>query len=527
MADISQLYEALRRADAAGNTADAQALAQAIKSQSAPAPQAPIAATPTDTSQPSVMDRVIASPLGRFAQENVIAPVIGLGTMASHAFTNDPRVDTIQNAETGGYEAALARNRNTPGYAEAAAKLAPMTDKMANDPLGGPTEALTSSLQSTIGGIAGLPGGLDASNAMADAAAARTSKFNKDHPYASTALQLAGGLAAAPDGGAKTVAAPLAKIPTVSQLKDTARAAYKAADQSGLIISGDAVKGMVSNVEADLASKGFDANLHPKTLSVVKRLQAVADDGTGNPQNVTLQGMEVLRKVAGQATQNMDKADKFMSRVVQDHIDNLMENLGPNDVVGKPDPAAINSLADARDAWKRAAKGEQIDSLISKAKLNAPNFSASGYENALRTQFRKLANSDRGMARFSPAEQEAIRRVAKGGPIENSLRMLGKFSPHGVVSTAMGMGTGFAVGGPAGAAALPILGGLSRVGATALTARNANAVSELVRNGGPLSKAISLLPQVTKGSPPVPLGLLAQLLEQQQQQPQSGLLMAQ
>ena len=121
--------------------------------------------------------------------------------------------------------------------------------------------------------------------------------------------------------------------------------------------------------------------------------------------------------------------------------------------------------------------------MIENAKLTAPNFTGSGYENALRTQFRTLAKNANKMRGFSKTEQTAIERVAKGGPLENTLRMLGKFAPTGVVSTVMSGGAGAAIGGPVGAVALPAAGFAARQGATALTARNARAASELMRSG--------------------------------------------
>ena len=48
----------------------------------------------------------------------------------------------------------------------------------------------------------------------------------------------------------------------------------------------------------------------------------------------------------------------------------------------------------------------------------AAQFSGSGFENALRTEFRNLAQNPKRLRGFSAEEQAAIRRVARGGPAD-------------------------------------------------------------------------------------------------------------
>jgi hypothetical protein len=301
-----------------------------------------------------------------------------------------------------------------------------------------------------------------------------------------TDLESAARVAGAVAGGAGlgaiekgAAAKSLPKTPTTKELFTAGRQSYNTAQASPLIVSGQAVQRTVQAIKSDLAGMAFHPGLQPKTAAVLGELEKVAS------QNHTLAGVETLRKLAGHAAGAVEKSDRMMGRVIKDHIDDLVNNLTPGDLVGAPDPAAISALKDARLNWARASKGEIIDGLIEKAKLNAPNFSASGYENSLRIQFRKLANNDRAMRRFSADEQQAIKRVAKGGIVENSLRQLGKFAPTGIVSTGIGAGIGASIGGPVGAVAVPAAGAAARQGAKALTSRNAKRASELVRRGGP------------------------------------------
>jgi hypothetical protein len=295
-----------------------------------------------------------------------------------------------------------------------------------------------------------------------------------------TENQLMGDLSAiAPEKGVSLAAPASAAVPTVDALKTAARKAYTIADSSGMQIEPHAIKSLHGTIAADLAKKGFHEKLMPKTDVAVNEIKAMAEDK--NPKS--LQDIDVLRRIAGHAAGASEKADRTMARVVKDHIDDFVDNLGPQHLTGTKDNAAIDALHTARDAWKRASKGEIIEGAIEKAKTNASQFSQSGVENALRVQFRKIVNNDRAMSRFTPEEREAIKQVAKGGPITNALRMIGKLAPHGIVSLGLSSGGGYAVGGPVGMLAVPAIGEAGRLAATAMTERNARLASELVRRG--------------------------------------------
>jgi hypothetical protein len=88
----------------------------------------------------------------------------------------------------------------------------------------------------------------------------------------------------------------------------------------------------------------------------------------------------------------------------------------------------------------------------------ASTYTQSGYENALRGEFRRLSNNQTRMRQFTQSEQDQITQIARGGNLQNMLRMIGKFSPTSVISAPLSAGTGFVLGGPAGAAVVPAVG---------------------------------------------------------------------
>lgn len=268
------------------------------------------------------------------------------------------------------------------------------------------------------------------------------------------------------------------KGPSVAALKQQAGAAYDAAENAGVIISKNSFKQFAQDVQRQMADEGIDAMMQPRALAALKRLTDIDD-------NVTLKGAEILRRVVKNAASSNDPSERRMARIMVERLDDYMNNLSPADVLGGNAPAATSALRDARSLWSRASKADSIEELISRARNRSSQFSGSGYENALRTEFRNLAQNAKRLRVYTPDEQAAIRRVANGGPVGNVMRMLGKFAPTGVVSSVLSGGAGFGVGGPVGAVALPALGFAARQGATAATARNANMASALMRGVPP------------------------------------------
>ena len=89
------------------------------------------------------------------------------------------------------------------------------------------------------------------------------------------------------------------------------------------------------------------------------------------------------------------------------------------------------------------------------------------------------------MRLFTPTEQKAIQEAAKGGKIQNVLKMAGKYSPESVVATAAGSYAGAQMLGPAGAVIAPIIGGASKIAATQIRKNDVSKLAALMRAGTP------------------------------------------
>lgn len=148
-------------------------------------------------------------------------------------------------------------------------------------------------------------------------------------------------------------------------------------------------------------------------------------------------------------------------------------------------PEIRKALAD----YDKSRKVALIDKAIADAERSAPKFSQSGYENAIRTEFRRLSKDADAMALFSPAEKNLVDRMAKGTVGLNALRLLGKTAPTGGLSQLLhGGGILAGINNPviglatAGAGAVS---SVARLSANKLGKAMAEDVADYIRRGGP------------------------------------------
>lgn len=287
--------------------------------------------------------------------------------------------------------------------------------------------------------------------------------------------------------------------PSVQELEDQATGKYQQAERSGLVVAQPSFGTLADTLASKAMERGLDETLTPSSVAAIKRMQQMAGG------NVTAKDMATLRKVIGAAAQGADpkyRTDRAIASMMIEDLDNYLIGLGgkgPNGeanlsvLAGDPVQAA-SAYSEARGLSHRAFKGDMIDTAIELAASRAGQFSGSGFENALRTEFRALERKiiKGELKGLSEDEIAAIRKVAQGGPVDSILRGIGKAAPTGVVSFSASGGVPFfvgnAIGGPALGAALAGAtmgaGILGRTGATALQKRNAAVASALVRRGG-------------------------------------------
>lgn len=296
--------------------------------------------------------------------------------------------------------------------------------------------------------------------------------------------------AAVPEGAtAVAIKAPAA----AADFKAASQGFYKQFEDAGVMVKPQSYSKLSDDIFATAAKNRLNPTLTPGSMEAVKQIRELADPAVGP---ITFETLDTMRQLAGDARQaaKAGSNDARVAGLIIDKIDNYIATIKPEDVLAGDAQAAAKAIPVARELWSRAKNLETITDLIDRAKTSASQFSGSGFENALRTEFRSLAKNKERMKAFDADAQKAIKLVARGTTPTNAARFVGKLAPTGIVSGALSGGIGASVGtaigvGPvAGAAATTSLGFIGRRIATALTQRSIRQLEDIVRQGGGGSK---------------------------------------
>jgi hypothetical protein len=253
--------------------------------------------------------------------------------------------------------------------------------------------------------------------------------------------------------------------PSTEQLKDASRTVFKEIEDLGVTVKPDGFQALTRNIEKAAREVGAS----PRTT---KTVFGVIDD---------------FKEVAQNAAKSLDPAQKAPAVAIIDEIDGFLEGAGSG-ILNKP-TGAPNIGAEykaARQMWGRARKSELIQDAIETAK--GPAQAASGLENSLRIEFRKILRNKRQKNFFTADEKEAMGQVVRGTKASNLAKLLGRmgFSEGqaiNFVNPILGGAAGAATFGAPGAIAVPIIGQVSKGLAQRLTKANAKFADQVVRAG--------------------------------------------
>jgi hypothetical protein len=270
-------------------------------------------------------------------------------------------------------------------------------------------------------------------------------------------------------------------VPTRDSLAAQSNAAYKAADDAGVVFKDTGYKDFVLDVSSAAKTAGIDKTIHPNASAALTRL---VDEVGKNP---TLGELEILRRVVKGAAGSKEPDERRIAQIMVKKLDEYVTGAGQNEILAGS-KEGVDSLGQARALWTKVSKSDVIDDLLERSELKSSFFTGSGKENALRSEFRTLALDKDKMRMFTKDEQDAIKAVSQGSPVSNTLRLFGKLAPTGVVSAGGGSGLGYLLGDAAGSAAIgalavPAVGAAARYGATKMTESAAQRASDLMRSG--------------------------------------------
>lgn len=263
-------------------------------------------------------------------------------------------------------------------------------------------------------------------------------------------------------------------IPELDELRVLKDAAYKQAEQAGVVFTPQGVDRLRKEISDEFAKRGFLAANEPGAAAVWGEI----DKLTG--QNVTMEGLDSIRKMAGNAFIPGNKSNNALTSVVSEKIDDLLANPGANDILMGDPATGAAAYRQARDYASRLIKAEKVNKAVEAADLRAASTGSGGnVDNATRQNLRRILEKERGL---KPDERAALETIVRGTPTQNALRLAGKLSPSGNgLMAALGVG---------GAMVNPAIGALSlggmgaKAAADRMTGQNVNKLVEILRAGG-------------------------------------------
>ena len=274
------------------------------------------------------------------------------------------------------------------------------------------------------------------------------------------------------------------QIPTIPELQEQASGLYRRAEQNGVSADPMMTQQFADDFRDTLRREGQlgPAGRISDAPSNTNKAHNLIEQYAGQPMRPT--EMDTIRRVISDGRSSPDASDQRLSRILLDQFDDFVRPLAPE-------------FDQARDVSSRYLQAQDLEQARELAGASASQFTGSGFENALRREYRAL---DRGTIKgrewFEPDVSEAIQNVSRGTTLSNLARGVGKLAPTGVVSGGIGMGVPSALGmsalGPAGAAIGPLVGGIGaggRMAATNMGIRNADIAELTARNGGAIEQA--------------------------------------
>lgn len=268
--------------------------------------------------------------------------------------------------------------------------------------------------------------------------------------------------------------------PSTEELKNASRTVFKEIDDLGVTVEPNAMAMLTRDIEKAARNVGASPRTTKQVFGVIDDFKEVAS--TGKPIN--LSELDELRTIAQNAAKNIDLSQKAPALAIIDEIDSFLE-VGGSGILVKPkgSPNIGAEYKAARQLWGRARKSELLEEAFVKAKDTA-----SGTENGLRIEFRKILKNKKQQKFFNADEKAAMREVSEGTKSSNLAKLIGRMGfSEGQAANAInpliaGGVVGSTLGGPAGLAVVGV-GQVSKMLAQKLTKNNSRFANQVVKAG--------------------------------------------
>jgi len=395
-----------------------------------------------------------------------------------------------------------AANRNAPiaaGAGQAFGTLAPLAAAGMTG-VGGRLLGTTGSLPVRVGAGAASAGVLGAGDTLARGGSVEDAKNNAIIDAGiGGALPFAGAGIHAIFRGAKPAG------PTVEALQAAKTAAYDAADNLGAHYNSSAVDRLVNAMDASAAAGNISPVRHSAAWDILQEFKSRPQGATISLPQLDQMRQVIYRDLVKPGLSSPDKAaDAHFGRQMIEHIDDFIDNAKPTDMLNGSAADAAAAIQGARAANATYRKVETLDELVDTARNRAASTGSGGnIDNALRQGVRRILDSKKASAGFSPNERAVMEALVRGSAVGNAARLVGKLSPSGNgLMAALGLGA---------TAANPVMAIAPAVGMVAKKYSDNATLRALIdlRDGIASGGAAAPKPQSSIWLPPVVAALLA------------------
>lgn len=269
---------------------------------------------------------------------------------------------------------------------------------------------------------------------MASEAAGQATKGTELEPWLRAVFGLAGGMATA--GRSPNIAKLAAKdAPERLAVKAEADVLYDKLRNAGIKYDSNSYDLMARNLAMKMHKEGF----RPKTSAKVADSVEYVLEGMGKSPDYS--DFEALRRNAGGLLVSADAQERKFGSMIVEALDDFATRSPLVTSGNVPAGQVAPLMKEARAAAQRNIKARAVEDAIERARNTA-----SGFENGLRIEFRKLLNNPKARAGYTPTELAVFREIVRGTSLQNLSAQFGR----------LGVGVGTKT---AKAAALPLLAG--------------------------------------------------------------------
>lgn len=237
-----------------------------------------------------------------------------------------------------------------------------------------------------------------------------------------------GGLAAGLGGriGGAALEGKGPQLYTMDEVKQRAQRAYTQMEDQGITIKPQSAQNMLSTMKDNLKKERLTegSTEYGDVMAKVKELDKIAK----SPEVSFLQ-LEEMRKHANDLL--ADKKTYRFGKTMVDTIDSYMTKLNGNDVIaGKAGiDKAVASIMTARKDWRNASRAEALNDALDTASIKAELRNKGSEAEWIRQGITRLATNKDKMRLFTQDEQNVLKSVAAGGPLDPLLTGVAAFNP--------------------------------------------------------------------------------------------------